>query len=199
MRLKLPFIFLISLILLTSAAYGQSEKNEMEDSISGSEMPEKALETLEEFWPDMSDIRFFAQTDGDVEIFEAKLEWRGKSYSIEFTSDGAIIDVEQLIEMDEITTSDREAIESYLESEFKRVRVTRLQRQYIADDDDGVDDENFIDDILEEDEEDYKVRYEIEVEGNTGDEIGAFELLFDQSGQIIQRRRIVRRSLDNIW
>jgi hypothetical protein len=62
-----------------------------------------------------------------------------------------------------------------------------------------VDDEDFIDDILEEDEEDYKIRYEIEVEGNTGSEIGAFELLFDQSGEIIQRRRIVRRSLDNIW
>lgn len=186
-------------MVFTTAALGQSDKNEVEDSIKSSEMPGNALETLEEFWPDMSDIRFYAQTDGDVETFEAKLEWQGKYFSIEFTSEGAIIDVEQLIEMDEIVTSDREAIESYLDSEFKRVRITRLQRQYIADDEDGVDDEDFIDDILEEDEEDYKVRYEIEVEGNTGDAIGAFELLFDQSGQIIQRRRIVRRSLDNIW
>lgn len=199
MNRKLSLTLLIQLMLFSTAAFSQSEKNEVEDSISNSEMPEKALETLEEFWPDMSDIRFFAQTDGDEETFEAKLEWRGKSFSIEFTSDGNVIDVEQLVEMDEIGTSDREAIESYLESEFKRVRITRLQRQYIADDDDGVDDEDFIDDILEEDEEDYKIRYEIEVEGNTGSEIGAFELLFDQSGEIIQRRRIVRRSLDNIW
>lgn len=171
----------------------------MERSINKSEMPALALETLDEFWPNKDNIRYFYETDGDSETFEAKLSWMGKQYSIEFTEDGNVIDVEQLVDMSEISTDTAEAIRKYLQQEFKRVRITRLQRQFIADDEDETDDIDFIDDILEEDDEDYEIRYEMEVEGKSDSVIGGFELLFDESGNIIQRRRIIRRSLDNIW
>jgi len=177
----------------------QSEKNEVEDSIESDEMPGKAIETLSEFWPDLNDIRYFRQTDVETVTYEAKLEWQGKSYSIEFTTSGSIIDVEQLVEMEEIAPKARRGIDQYLQQQFEKVRVTRLQQQFIADDEDGIDDIDFIDDILEEDKEDYIVRYELEVEGRSGSRIGAFELLFDRNGDIMQRRKIVRRSLDNIW
>lgn len=199
MKYSFYFLLLIFSLTGTSAVLGQSEKREVEQSIDKSEMPPIALETLNEFWPNMDNIRYFYETDGDTETFEAKLEWKGKQYSIEFTEAGNIIDVEQLLEISEISASAAESINDYLEQNFNRVRITRLQRQYIADDEDGVDDIDFIDDILEEDEEDYNIRYELEVEGKSGSEIGAFELLFDKDGDIIQRRRIIRRSLDNIW
>lgn len=190
---------LLFLILYSPGALAQSEKNEVEDSIYRNEMPGKALDTLDEIWPGLDDIRYYFQTDGDSKTFEAKLEWQEDNFSIEFTSDGHVIDVEKLLSIDEISSQARNGIEEYLQEKFKRVRITRLQQQYIADDDDGIDDVDFIDDILEEDEEDYIVRYEVEVEGRTGSQIGAFELLFDGCGDIIQRRKIIRRSLDNIW
>jgi len=186
-------------MLYSTNAIAQSEKNEVEDSISRNEMPGKALETLNVIWPNLDDIRYYLQTDGDSKTFEAKLKWQGNNYSIEFTSDGHVIDVEQLMEIEKISSETRNGIEAYLQQHFKRVKITRLQQQFIADDDDETDDVDFIDDILEEDEEDYAVRYEVEVEGRTDSQIGAFELLFDRSGDIIQRRKIVRRSLDNIW
>ncbi|HMB97423.1 MAG TPA: hypothetical protein VKM36_02995 [Balneolaceae bacterium] len=199
MKQKISVTLFGLMVLYTSGAMAQSEKNEVEDSIEREEMPGKALETLSEFWPNLNDIRYFSQTDGETETYEAKLEWQGKIYSIEFATSGSIIDVEQLVEMEEIASGARMGIDEYLQQQFEKVRVTRLQQQFVADDEDGIDDIDFIEDILEEDKEDYIIRYELEIEGRSGSHIGAFELLFDRNGDIMQRRRIVRRSLDNIW
>jgi hypothetical protein len=199
MKYSIYLLLLIFLLSCTSEVFGQAEKRGVERSINKSEMPAIALETLDEFWPNMDNIRYFYETDGDSETFEAKLEWMGKKYSIEFTEEGNIIDVEQLVDMSEIATDPAESINEYLLQEFDRVRITRLQRQYLADDEDETDDIDFIDDILEEDHEDYVIRYELEVEGKGESGIGGFEFLFDGNGNIIQRRRIIRRSLDNIW
>lgn len=132
------FLFLLFIIsgFLFSGAMAQDEKNEVEDSINRDEMPGKALETLNEFWPVQHDIQYYFQTDGDTETYEVKLEWQGKNFSIEFSSDGRVLDVELLIEREDISPEAKEGIENYLQQEFRRVNVTRLQRQFIADDED---------------------------------------------------------------
>lgn len=63
------FLFLLFIIsgFLFSGAMAQDEKNEVEDSINRDEMPGKALETLNEFWPVQHDIQYYFQTDGDTE------------------------------------------------------------------------------------------------------------------------------------
>lgn len=199
MKIKAWTISVIFLFIFAPMLNAQAVKNEVEDSIKREEMPGNALKTLDEFWQGLNDIRYYFQTDGDSESYEAKLEWQGSSYSIEFDDAGKVLDVEQLIEWEQVSSSASEGIDEYLQKEFRRVNITRLQRQYIASDGDDSDDEDFIDDILEGDEEDFEIRYELEVEGRSGREIGAFELLFDHSGDLIQRRRIERRSVDNIW
>lgn len=198
-KIKVFCLSVAIMALSASVVLAQAVKNEVEDSIKREEMPGNALKTLDEFWQGLNDIRYYFQTDGDSESYEAKLEWQGSSYSIEFDDAGKVLDVEQLIEWDQVSSSASEGIDEYLQKEFRRVNIIRLQRQYIADDEDDSDDEDFIDDILEGDEEDFEIRYELEVEGRSGRQIGAFELLFDHSGDLIQRRRIERRSVDNIW
>lgn len=198
-KIKVFCLSVAIMALSASVVLAQAVKNEVEDSIKREKMPGNALKTLDEFWQGLNDIRYYFQTDGDSESYEAKLEWQGSSYSIEFDDAGKVLDVEQLIEWDQVSSSASEGIDEYLQKEFRRVNIIRLQRQYIADDEDDSDDEDFIDDILEGDEEDFEIRYELEVEGRSGRQIGAFELLFDHSGDLIQRRRIERRSVDNIW
>jgi hypothetical protein len=199
MNIKIIFLSIVLVALSFPTVLAQSVKNEIEDSIQKQEMPKNAIETLDEFWPDLNDIRYYFQTDGDRESYEAKLEWRGRNYSIEFDEAGKILNVEQLIDWKNISSEVSKPIDEYLQKEFRRVNIIRLQRQYIASDDDDSDNEDFIDDILEGDEEDFEIRYEFEVEGRSGQEIGAFELLFDHAGVLIERRKIERRSIDNIW
>lgn len=168
MRVKFCFLFFVIAGLSFAGVMAQGVKNEMEDSINRNGMPEEALETLEEYWPAQHDIRYYFETDGDSETYEAKLEWKGKNYCFEFRSDGRVLDVEQLIGRDAISADAKDGIENYLRQEFRRVNIKRTQRQFIADDDDDSDDPDFIDDVLEGDEEDYEIRYEIEVEGRSG-------------------------------
>lgn len=199
MMKKVWAIFVAICICTASTVMAQEVKNEVEDSIKREEMPKNALEVLDIFWAELNDIRYFFQTDGKKETYEAKLEWQGNSYSIEFDETGRIMDVEQLIDMEMISSGAVNGINDYLEKEFRRVNIIRLQRQYVTDDEEFADSEDFIEDVLEGDEDDFLIRYEIEVEGRSGRQIGAFELLFDDSGYLIQRRKIERRSIDNIW
>lgn len=176
----------------------QSEKNEVERSIDRENLPAKALALIDEFWPDLRGIRYFEQIGGEVLVYEVKLEWAGSEYSIEFSVDGNILDVEKVINFNDVPEATRDAITQDLDSQFNRYRLIRVQIQYIhADDDD--DDSDFIDDILEQDADDYEIRYEIEVDGENRRELGSFELLYSESGSLIQKRRIIRRSIDNIW
>jgi len=189
---------LLSFVLSTTA-FAQSEKNEMERAVGRDEIPENALELIDEFWPDLQGIKYFLETDGNLTTYEAKLDWGGDQFSIEFSTDGYVLDVEKLISFETIPESVRNAITSHLDSQFDRYRLTRIQQQFIARDEDDEDDSDFIDDILEGDAEDYEIRYEIVLDGQNKQELGSFEKLYSNSGSILEKRKVVRRSLDNIW
>lgn len=191
-------VLLISFGTFTSA-FSQSEKNEIERSVNRNDMPDKVLSLIDEFWPNLRGIKYYEQTDGDETTYEVKLEWQGDQYSIEFSTDGAVQDVEKLIDFEDIPESTRAVITRDLEGQFNKYRLTRIQIQFLAADEDDEDDSDFIDDILEEDADDYEIRYEIELDGENRRELGSFEMLYDESGTLIEKRRIVRRSLDNIW
>lgn len=201
--MKFIYLSILYTVVLTSglftSGFAQSVKNEVERSISRDEMPEKAIDLIDQFWPDLKGINYFLETDGALTTYEVKLEWLGDQFSIEFSTNGDVLDVEKLIHFDTIPESARNNIIRDLESQFNSYRLTRIQQQYLARDEDEVDDADFIDDILEADAEDYEVRYEIVVDGQNKELLGSFELLYNDSGSIIEKRRIVRRSLDNIW
>jgi hypothetical protein len=201
--MKRILLFIFAAIFVTfspfSTVSAQSEKNEVERSIDREDMPARVLNLIDEFWPNLRGIRYYEQIGGEDLVYEVKLEWQDSEYSIEFTIDGNITDVEKVINFNDIPESTRDAITRDLESQFNRHRLTRIQIQYIHTDEDDEDDADFIEDILEQDADDYEIRYEIEVDGESRRELGSFEMLYTESGSLIQKRRIVRRSLDNIW
>lgn len=200
MNLKILFTALFLSFFLQQLLYAQDLKEEVENSIDREEMPASALDALEDFLEDqtVTDLEYFRETDGETTTFETKLNWQGYQYSIEFTDEGSLLDIEQLIEFSEIPKEAQVRITDKMEEQFSGFRMTRIQRQFIADEEDE-EGEDVIEDFLENDMDDLIIRYEIEVEGQNRREMGSFEMLFDSEGELIQRRRIVRRSLDNIW
>lgn len=200
MNLKILFTALFLSFFLQQLLYAQDLKEEVENSIDREEMPASALDALEDFLEDqtVTDLEYFRETDGETTTFETKLNWQGYQYSIEFTDEGSLLDIEQLIEFSEIPEEAQVRITDKMEEQFSGFRMTRIQRQFIADEEDE-EGEDVIEDFLENDMDDLIIRYEIEVEGQNRREMGSFEMLFDSEGELIQRRRIVRRSLDNIW
>ncbi|WP_428234739.1 hypothetical protein [Gracilimonas sp.] len=199
MKTYYQILLLLPVLILSSTRFGaaQHTKNEVEKSIDRDAMPARALSLINQFWKEPKKADFYRQSDGEMISYEVKLNWEDHPYSIEFDATGSLIDVEQLIEFEELPRALQNTITEEINNQYTTFRLTRVQRQYSAFEND--DDEEVLEKILEEDFEDLLIRYEIEIDGQNKTELGSFEILFDVNGNLIQKRRIVRRSLDNIW
>jgi hypothetical protein len=194
----LTFLF-FSTLLLTSfpLVSAQDIKDENEKSINREDMPTSSLAMINRFWNKEKKVDFYRQNNGEMISYEAKLEWNGHQYSIEFDSEGSLINVEQLIDFKDIPVASQNTITEELSKQYTRFRFTRIQRQYSAEEADDRDE--ILEDVIDEDYEDLIIRFEIVVDAQNKAVMGSFEWLFDEQGNMIQKRRIVRRSLDNIW
>jgi len=194
----LTFLF-FSTLLFTSFAVvsAQDIKNENEKSINREDMPTSSLTMINRFWNKEKKVDFYRQKNGEMISYEAKLEWNGHQYSIEFDSEGSLVNVEQLIDFNDIPVASQNTITEELSKQYTRFRFIRIQRQYSAEEAD--DRYEILEDVIDEDYEDLIIRFEIVVDAQNKAVMGSFESLFDEHGNMIQKRRIVRRSLDNIW
>ncbi len=188
-------VFTALLPVLTAQA--QDVKNEVETSISREAMPEKALTLLEPVLSEARKVRFYRETNGEQVSYESKLKWKGHQYSIEFKEDGSLLDAEKLVRYGSLPKEVREAVNGRLEKEFGRHRVRRTQVQFSAGRS-GVSDQEIIEILGRSEPGPATVRYELEVDVTAPSHLGAYELLFDPDGNLLERRQIVRRSLDNI-
>ena len=178
-------------------AHAQDIKNEVETSIAREQMPEKALKLLEPVLAEARKARFYRETNGDQVSYEGKLKWKGNFYSIEFGEDGALLDVEKLVRYGSLPGEVREAVNGRLKKEFGKYKVRRTQVQYSAGKS-GLSDAEVLQSLGRPEPGDVTVRYELEVDAVAPPNMGAYELLFDGDGNVLERRKIVRRSLDNI-
>lgn len=192
---QLLFLFPLFALVLAEPLVAQNTKQEVEKSISRDEMPVNALTLINQFWNEQKKVDFYREFDGEKISYEAKLKWEGYQYSIEFDEQGLLEDVEQLIEFDQLPDALQNTITVKLEQQYSKFRINHVQRQFLPEGDDV----KFLDQLFNENFQDLTIRYELEVDGQSKSEFGSFELLFDQNGQQIRKRKIVRRSLDNIW
>jgi len=159
-------------------------------------MPALALSSLNEFWNEEKKADFYRQLDGKKISYEVKFDWEGHLYSFQFDSAGLLIDIEQLVEFNELSQSLRNTITEEIDKQYSKYKFTRVQRQFLNQ---QKSNNAIIETIKSGSTGRLAIRYEIEIDGQNKDELGSFELLFDVNGNFIQKRRIVRRSLDNIW
>lgn len=191
----LPF-FCVCYFAGCSGSGKATYKNEQERPASRDDMPDDVLELIEDVEISYQEINYFTQVRDGQQAYEVKLTYDDRLYSLEFDNEGELEDIELLIEEDELPAGCRECIYNYLDERFTSYRLTRIQLQFIPGDH---DEDDFIEDILSGERYEYRPRVEIEAEGQNKTELGFFELLFDTDGQLISSRKILKRSLDNIW
>ena len=180
-----------------SFTMAQEKKVEVEKRIPQNKMPDESIKLIEPFLEDAKMIRFYLESGGGEISYEAKFSWKGKKLSIEFFENGSLMDIEQLIQLQEIKTGVREEITEFLSENYAKYRITRIQRQFSAEEPDEEGSE-VIEEFMENDWDDLTIRYEIVAEVLNEDVIGPYEFLFDRKGKLIEKRKIIRRSSDNI-
>jgi len=192
----LLLLFFLPCMLMAQESFSQDEKREYEQSIKKQGVPAEILDSLEPFLQKASRIKYYFQTDGEEESYEIKGRMKRKYYSVEYQKDGTLIDIEMLIDFEEIPEDARSSISEYLQEKYDKYVFTRLQQQYYPQEKDA---EEALEDFMEEDFEDFDIRYELEVDTRSNNRLGSFELLFDTEGKYMQDRKIVRRAEDNIF
>ncbi len=190
-----PWWSIITLLLLClpSAVAGQELKREYEKSIRKSAMPAPALELAKVFLEEGERIRYYFEHNGDTVFYEIKLWWQGRHLSIEFTSAGELIDIEELLEMEAVESHTATAIQRYFEGKFKRHHIDRFQKQYSS-----AQAAKVLAAIQKGEFDGVAINYEVEANVKGDDWFGPYEFLFDDQGNLQKTRKIEKRASDNL-
>ncbi len=195
---KMVFV-LIALILFIShiPAFPQKIKYEKENRINKEDFPEKALTLLDSVLKKARKIRFYSETNLETKGFECKFKLNKKRFSVEFTGDGKLEDVEFLFDMKRMPEHTRSAIYDHLRENYKKLRLRRIQKQYSGLDT-RLSDKEILTRALRSDERNMLIRYELELDGLQENDLVSHELLFGENGKLLQKRTIIDRQVDNI-
>ncbi|MHA7842160.1 MAG: hypothetical protein ACX93I_02495 [Winogradskyella sp.] len=121
---------LIVLLCFYQFVFGQT-KNEKEERITESEFPEAAIEVIKGLPNDCKRLRFYKETDGKKQSFEVKFKYKRKRYSLEFSEDGVIEDLEVLTKFKLLSERVKVKINDYFKDSFKKHKIIKLQQQYV--------------------------------------------------------------------
>ncbi|HKK39288.1 MAG TPA: hypothetical protein VJ949_07715 [Cryomorphaceae bacterium] len=144
-----------------------------------------------EFLEEKTRVKWYREESEDGTSTEAKFKQNVKRYSIEFDETGKLQDVELEIDESEIPVETMKKISVILERNFDRWKIKKVQRQWIGSEIEVIESINkeYAADGVEE-------NFEIVIKGKVGNEKNYYELLFDQTGELMRQQRIVEQSSD---
>ena len=94
-------LILIGALLCCFSITAQT-KNEKEFRISLSEFPQNSQEILSAVQDQVKRIRFYKEIDGDQESYESKFKFGKRWFSVEFSKDGVLEDIEVTVKEKQI-------------------------------------------------------------------------------------------------
>ena len=169
-------------------------KVEVERRVDATEVPAAAREWVSDTYDQPRRLRWIYEESSDGLSYEAKLKHRRRWHSVEFGQDGTLQDVEIIVRDRELPETVRQPIRAYLDSVYTRHRIKKVQRQFTGS-------SSALRQAVREESTD-KVgvaeRYEVEFYGRDKQGKALWEGLFDDTGRLLRKRRVVLRPTDNL-
>ncbi|MCA1762161.1 MAG: hypothetical protein ABR574_04450 [Cryomorphaceae bacterium] len=155
-------------------------------------VPENAVRWIDESLESLPNIHWYLEKTSGVQSYEAKFTKSDRRYSVEFSEDGSIEDIEYIARWKDLPKEVMNKLDSYFQNEYDRVKIHKIQVQYTGADS-TLSRALRKDDILS-----LTRRYEIEYYGKKNREKVFWEGLFDERGGLIEKREIIQRPVDNL-
>jgi hypothetical protein len=190
MKLKLFLILLCFGQLVLSQT-----KNEKEERVLLSDFPVAAQKIIKTLPKHCKRINFYKETDGEKLSFEAKFKYKGKRYSLEFSSQGNIEDIEVLTKFKTLEDSIKTKIKNYFKSSFTKHKLIKIQKQYVFDS--QLEPSQFINKVLSQ-VDNMKPSFEIIAEVKAKKQRHLREITFDNHGAFISFRTINATSYEHV-
>ena len=189
----------LKLVLFVVLCFGQlavsQTKNEKEERITLSEFPMAAQKAIETLPRNCKRINFYKETDGQKQSFEVKFKYRGKRYSLEFSNEGIIEDLEVVVKFKTLKANIKTKIKDYFTSSYSKHKVMKVQKQYVYNS--KIEASQFINNILSQD---FGIapNFEIIAEVKADKQRHLREFLFDKNGAFINFRTINPTSYEHV-
>lgn len=178
-------VFLILFVLFSLETIGQV-KIEREYRVNSNSVPLKALQWIDStFQLKPSRIKWYNEITGNKQSFEAKLRWQGKSYSVEFDSQGDIEDIEINIKWQKLPENTKHAINQHLKSNYTSFKIIKIQQQLVGTPND------LYHYIRKSSNSTVTLNYEIEIRGSTKSQNEIWEILFDSNGEFLTVNQVI--------
>ncbi|MEM6684600.1 MAG: hypothetical protein AAF617_02300 [Bacteroidota bacterium] len=193
MNYRILFV-LLSISLCCSAQ--KSFKYERETRIEKKAFPQNALELLEKSLPKkVRKVKYYKEQDSLKISYETKLKFEKRKYSIEFSDEGLLEDVEVTIKQKHITPKTLQKITNYFNANYNSFRIKKIQRQYnnTATKTPGNVLKNAFSNAL-----DVLYSYEIIAEVKADKKRYFIEITFTKDGDFTMVRTIIQSSYDHI-
>jgi hypothetical protein len=163
-------------------------KQEREERVESFVFPAGTLSLVKEIAINRK-VKFYKEFDGDKISFEAKFKKRRQRYSIEYSQNGTLEDVEIEVKRKVIDSLLWGKIAIRLDSISDRWRVEKIQQQFVSDPFDKAQ-------LLLRMEGKEFDNLELIVAFKSNRKIYRKELLFDKEGKLINQRNVKRLAYD---
>lgn len=193
MTLKYCIAFLAFAFCMCTT-YGQN-KYEREFRIKKSQFPESAHAFIKEKLVGAKRVRFYKEIDSNKTSYEAKFKKDRLHYSVEFNKEGDLEDIEILIKEIDIPEESLSKIQMYLEKNFLRSRIRKIQQQYpVASFENAeITLRNAFQNLLLP-----EIKYELIVAGKKDKGYMDYEILFDATGKFLNLRKSLPPNYDHV-
>lgn len=188
-------ILLTLLLLFSGSALFSQVKYEREYRIRKEQFPAAALEEMAPFLEDVRRLRFYREIDSSRSSYEMKFRKVRLNYSVEFTPQGQLEDVEIEVRPVDIPDESWGRILEHLNTQYPKYRVRRIQQQYPRSAFPDVPStlKNAFQNLLLP-----QIRYELIVQARTPEGPGQYEYLFDSEGGFLLKRKSLPPNYDHV-
>ena len=192
MKSNISLLFLFWLCLLPLQA---QVKYEREFRIRKSQFPEAARTLMIPYTESARRLRFYREIDSNRSSYEMKFKLSRLHYSVEFSPDGVLEDVEIRVKPVDLPESSWQAIKSDLRQRFKSHKIRKIQQQYPNLAFPAVEEtlRNAFQNLLLP-----QLRYEIVVRARESSGFLDYEILYDAEGNFLNLRKSLPPNYDHV-
>uniref|UniRef100_UPI004048C90E hypothetical protein n=1 Tax=Roseivirga sp. TaxID=1964215 RepID=UPI004048C90E len=187
----MKLLFLV-FIFTSSQIFAQNDKIEAEQRIKKIEVPDNSIAWLNASFPNLKKVKWYSETTSHIKSFEAKFKLNKINYSVEFSQNGLIEDVEIERKLSELTNQARENLTSSFQ-QFEKFKLTKIQEQWTSD-----ASEKLSQALISKDPSSITIKYEVEFSAVIEGSYALWEGLFDANGLLLNVRKIKLRATDNL-
>lgn len=185
--------FLSLIFILIGFSGFSQQKFEREYRIKLEQVPTKSQQIVK-MWDFQKKVKWYAEESQDGKTYEAKVCYKSKKHSLEFSEKGELLDVEIKVSFKKLQKNVQKNVTKTLSEKFKKFKIRKTQIQYKGNE------SEMYKAVFKLKTHHQKINplYEFIVKGKKESNYHLYEILIDEKGIILKELQFAPQNTDNL-